>query len=79
MRFLWGFLVVAAGYLIVWKRDWLLRNFGRIDWAEEHLGLQGGSRIFYQLLGIGIIFIGLSIMTGIWEDMMNSFANLFVH
>lgn len=71
-----GILIVFGGYLIVWKSEWFLRNFGPIPWAEEHFGPEGGSRLFYKLLGIAVIFLGIFVMTGIWNDLLNVFAGL---
>jgi len=57
-NFFVGLLIAAVGYLLVWKSNWLLNNFGRIGWAEEHLGSEGGSRLMYKLIGIIIIITG---------------------
>ncbi len=77
VRVLIGILITAAGFVMIWKSEWFLRNFGRVEWAEEHLALQGGSRLFYQLLGTIIILVGLFVISGIWTDIMESFARLF--
>jgi len=56
-NFIGGILVVAVGFLLVWKSEWLLNNVGRINWAEQHLGSEGGTRLMYKLIGT-IIIIG---------------------
>jgi len=71
-----GLLVVVAGFMVTWKSEWLLRHFGRVRWAEEHLSYEGGTRFFYKILGIVIIFLGLFIITGIWNDILNGLFNL---
>jgi uncharacterized membrane protein YkgB len=71
-----GLLIVGAGFMTTWKSEWLLRNFGRVSWAEEHLSYEGGTRFFYKILGIIIIFLGLFVITGIWSDILNGFFNL---
>ncbi len=77
MHIIIGILVVVAGFMVTWKSEWMMRNFGRIQWAEEHIGSDGGSRLLYKFLGIVGIFLGLFIITGIWTDIMNSIANFF--
>lgn len=56
--FFGGLIMAAIGFVIVWKSDWLLNNFGRIDWADRHLGSEGGTRLMYKLIGIVIILAG---------------------
>ena len=70
MRYLFGFFAIAVGFLIIWKSEWMLVNFGRIDWAEQHIGSDGGTRIFYKLLGVCIILIAFLIMGGFIEGIL---------
>ncbi len=77
LRVFLGIGIVAVGFVFVWKTEWFLRNLGRVEWAEKHLGFEGGSRLFYKLMGIVIIFLGFFVISGIWHDIMNSFAGLF--
>jgi hypothetical protein len=35
-----------------------MNNFGRISWAEAHLGTEGGSRLLYKIIGFIIIIAG---------------------
>ncbi|MDA2936579.1 hypothetical protein MYX06_05165 [Patescibacteria group bacterium AH-259-L05] len=72
-----GLLIIGAGFMITYKSEWLLHNLGRVQWAEAHLGLEGGTRLFYRLIGIGIIFLGIFIITGIWSDILGGFVKLF--
>jgi len=72
MSILIGLILAIIGFLLVWKTEWLIANFGRIDWADQHLGTEGGTRIFYKLGGIVIIFIGFAIMTGIMQPILLS-------
>lgn len=76
-RILLGFIIAGIGFLITWKSEWLLHNFGRVQWAEENLG-GGGSRLFFKLLGIAIIFIGYAIITNLMTSILESFVGLFV-
>ena len=58
-----GFAITALGFLIVVKSEWMLNNFGRIGWFDQHLGLNGGTRLGYKLIGVFIIFIGFLVFT----------------
>ncbi len=78
MNFFLGLLIVIGGFMIAWKSEWILNNFGRIAWAEEHLGLEGGTRLFYKLLGIIFIFLGLSVISGLWSDILGGLAKFLV-
>ncbi|MDO9399280.1 MAG: hypothetical protein Q7T79_01135 [bacterium] len=63
MNILIGLIIIAVGLLIVLKSEWLLQNFGRMDFFEKHLGSSGGSRLGYKLTGMLAIFFGILIMT----------------
>jgi len=65
-----GVLMAVVGILIVVKTEWIVQNFGTNAWAEAKFGFSGGSRIFYKLIGLGIIFIGFIIMTDMWEGFL---------
>lgn len=70
MRYIFGIIAVLIGFIIIWKSEWLLQNFGRIDWAEIHLGADGGTRLFYKLLGLAIIIISFLYMSGFVEGLL---------
>ena len=69
MRVFLGLLIAAAGFVIVAKSEWILNNFGRMGFFEDHLGTEGGSRLGYKLIGMLVIFIGTMIAT----DLINGF------
>ena len=71
MNFILGLIIFAAGALIIMKTEWLMQNFGRIAWFEEHLGPEGGSRFGYKLIGLIAIFFGLLFITGLIGDFTN--------
>ena len=73
-NFIVGILIAAVGYLLVWKSNWLLNNFGRIGWAEAHLGTEGGSRLMYKLIGFIIIMIGFLHATNLGGTFINWIA-----
>jgi len=78
MQFFLGIIFIAAGFLLVWKSEWLVSNFGQVDWAEQHLGTEGGTRIFWKLLGIGIMFLAMLYMFGFFEGILHAiFSPLF--
>lgn len=71
MKILLGILITALGVILVIKTEWFLQNFGRIDWAEQKLGLNGGSRLMYKLIGIAVIFFGFLLITGMFGGFMS--------
>ncbi|MDD5749905.1 MAG: hypothetical protein PHO91_03950 [Patescibacteria group bacterium] len=74
-KFIFGLIITAIGFLIVWKSDWLMNNFGRIGFAEKHLGTEGGSRLLYKIIGLVIIFIGFMYATDLTDSLLNWIAN----
>lgn len=64
MRYVIGILLIGVGMLIVWKANWLAENLGRIEWAERHLSSDGGTQMFYKLVGVLVIFIAFLMMGG---------------
>lgn len=68
-----GLILVGIGYLLTWKANSFLANFGRIAWFEQHLGTEGGSRLFYKLLGIVTIFLGFMYATGMLQVALSKF------
>ena len=74
-----GILIVIIGFMVVWKTEWFLANFGRSDWADQKLGFEGGSHLLYKLIGVGLVFIGLFVVTNIWNDIMAGLAKLLIH
>jgi len=71
MHYFIGFLFILAGIGLIVKTEWVVENFGTSSWAEEKLGTSGGSRIFYKLIGLALIFIGMLLVT----NMMTGFLN----
>jgi len=71
MRYLIGLIVVALGAVLIIKTEWALAMFGRVDWAEQHLGTEGGTRIFFKLIGILLILGAFMALTGILESIFS--------
>lgn len=64
MQIIGGIIATIIGLALSIKTDWFMENFGRVEWFENNLGTNGGSRLGYKLLGFIFIFIGIVIMTG---------------
>ena len=74
-NFIQGLIIAALGFLLVWKSDWLMNNFGRIGWAEAHLGTEGGSRLMYKLIGFIVIIGGFLHATNLGNAFIKWVAN----
>jgi NhaP-type Na+/H+ or K+/H+ antiporter len=68
MRYLIALVGIVIGFLIIWKSEWIFEQFGRVDWAE--INLSGGTRFFWKLVGLAIIFASLFFMSGILEGIV---------
>ncbi|MFW0862669.1 MAG: hypothetical protein ACKKL6_03730 [Candidatus Komeilibacteria bacterium] len=72
MRFIIGLILIGVGFTMVWKTEGWFSFFGRIAFAEKYLGTEGGSRLFYKLIGILGILIGMLLVTGLYDDVMGT-------
>lgn len=61
---------MAISLTMVIKTEWYLSNFGRIGFFDQHLGVEGGSRLGYKLLGIAGFFIGFMVFSGMIEGFL---------
>jgi hypothetical protein len=64
MRFFVGILGIAFGIFMTLKSEWFLNIVGRIGAIEKYLGTFGGSRLFYQMLGVFIVALSTLYMIG---------------
>ena len=71
-RIIIGLLIMTSGVFLVWKTEFFYGILGSVDWADRTLG-GGGSRTFYKLLGVGIILIGVMVMTNLFELIIGGF------
>jgi len=78
MKFIFGIIFIIVGFTMIWKTQGWFSFFGRVAWAEKHLGTEGGSRLFYKLIGILVIFFGLLLVTGLYNDFMSNTAGTLV-
>ena len=58
-----GAIIMVIGASMAIKSEFMLNTFGSIGFFERHLGVEGGSRLGYKLVGILTFFIGVLIMT----------------
>lgn len=62
--------MVIAGFLLVWKTEPVVGFTGLSDWAEQHMGSEGGTRLMYKLIGIAIIFFGMMAITNLHQGFL---------
>jgi hypothetical protein len=67
---IFGAVLFVLGVFLIIKTEWMLENFGRIDWAEEKLGTYGGTRFFYKVGGLILIFVGLTMIFDMFEGIL---------
>jgi cytochrome b len=70
MSIIGGLILIGIGSLMVIYTEWLVKNFGRINWFEKNLGTGGGTRLGYKLMGIIIVFLGLLLLTGLMDGFL---------
>ena len=64
-RIILGIIISGLGVLMVIKTEKFVAITGPIAWAEDKLG---GTRTFYKLGGVVLIFLGFMFMTGMLGD-----------
>ena len=82
MEFLILFIIIAIGAILVIKTEWFYSFIGPIEWAETHIGTEGGTRMFIKLIGILLIggsFLWITgglqaILMGIFRPLGNSLS-----
>jgi len=63
MRFIWGVIWIAVGFMLI-RYSFQIKNFfGSIDWAEQHIG-SGGTYTLYKIVGVLVIVLSLLYMFG---------------
>jgi len=70
MKYFVGIILIGLGFLVAWKADWIMNNFGRIAWAEEHLGSEGGTRLMWKIIGVLVIIGTFMYLTDMWGGIM---------
>lgn len=64
MKYVLGIIFIGVGFLMVWKSQWFVENFGNIEFAESKFSTSGGTSFFYKLIGIAAIVLSFLFMTG---------------
>jgi hypothetical protein len=70
-RILIGLVLVAIGFVIVWKTRKFIDFFGTSAWADAKLG-GGGTSLLYKTIGIIVIFIGFMWATNLWNAFLEA-------
>ncbi len=70
-----GLVVMVIGYFMVSKSEKVFEWFGENAFAEKYIGY-GGTRFFYKLIGILVVFVGIFIATNVISDILGSVASV---
>jgi hypothetical protein len=65
MSIFWGTILVIVGTLMVIFARKIFNAFGRIPWAEEHIGPTGTLSLI-RIVGIVLILVGFFLWTGLF-------------
>jgi hypothetical protein len=65
-----GGIAALVGVGMILKTEWLIENIGSSAWAEAKMGTSGGSRLFYKLIGLALIFIGFMLITNLFQGFL---------
>ena len=57
--------MVFVGAVITIYANKIYESMGPMAWAEEHLGTEGGPRVLYKLIGIGLCVLGFLTVTNL--------------
>ncbi|OGL61690.1 hypothetical protein A2839_04980 [Candidatus Uhrbacteria bacterium RIFCSPHIGHO2_01_FULL_47_10] len=78
LRIFLGFIVMVIGYFIVSKSEKMFEWFGQNEFAEKYIG-SGGSRTFYKIIGILVVFVGIFIATNVMSDILGGTAKVLTN
>ena len=76
-RIIIGLILCIVGFICVKKPEWPLDLVGYSGFAEKWLG--GGSRAFYQVIGLVIILIGFLAITNLHGTFINWMLEFIYH
>lgn len=66
-----GLILVAIGFVLVWKTRKFIEFFGTSAWADAKLG-GGGTSLLYKAIGLVLIFVGFMWATNLWGAFLES-------
>ncbi len=72
MKYIFSLLAIIVGFLLVKYSNSIVNNFGYVDWAEKHLGTEGGTRLMWKLIGILFIVGALLVISGLMDIILIS-------
>lgn len=70
-RILLSLVIILAGFGFSLKAEWLYVQFGKVGFAEKYFRLAGGTRLFYRLLGVFMVFFGFLVMTNLHGEFLS--------
>ena len=76
MRIVWGIIGIIIGFLIIKYTFPLVGIFGKIAWAEQHLG-GAGTYTLYKIIGIVVIVLSMLYMFNAIGFLISPLAPLF--
>jgi len=62
-------LLITAGGVALLKYNYQMTNSLPISFAEQHMG-SGGSYLAWKILAILVVFIGLTVMFGVYDNIL---------
>ena len=78
MRIISGLIGIGVGVFLIWKTYPLVNLFGKIDWAERHLGGGfGGTYFLYKIIGLVVVILSAMYMFGIINILLGPLASVF--
>ena len=75
MKYLIGLIVLIFGSLLLIKTEWFYGWTGPIDWAEQHLGTEGGTRMLIKIIGLILIMGTFLVLSGILPRLLGRIFN----
>jgi uncharacterized membrane protein YkgB len=69
-HFILGLIISTVSFILLIRNEWLINQTGTWDWAERHLGSEGGTRLFLKLISIFGMIIGFLVMTGMYQQFL---------
>jgi len=70
MHIILGLIGMSVGVLMVIYSEKVYNAFGPVPWFEKYLGLEGGSRLGYKLIGLLIFFIFMLVLLNLFQGFM---------
>jgi hypothetical protein len=78
MRFVWGVITIIIGMLVMRYNFQITNTFGKVGWAENHLGGGlGGTYVMWKLVGLLLVILGLLYMFNVMGFILDPLTPLF--